>query len=84
MDKVLPAVAAPFLPSLREFTTQKEADKAEMSIKKCFHFWESFWVKHIIQWCLITMYKALSEMSSILWSPCLPAVITVCCYPLAP
>ena len=42
MDKILPAVAEPFLPSLREFITQKEADKAEMAIKKCFHFWESF------------------------------------------
>lgn len=31
---MFPAVAAPFLPSLKEFTTQKEAEKAEMSIKK--------------------------------------------------
>lgn len=38
-----------------------------MSIKTCFHFWESFWLKHIIRLCLITVYKALSETFSILW-----------------
>lgn len=41
-DKMLPAVAVPFPLSLREFPTQKEADKAEMSVKKCCHFWELF------------------------------------------